>query len=71
MGTKVTSHNQSGGITAQNVAVNSDQAPEGPASTELTPTTVASKRIWIYVGGGASFLASVAGVLEYLGIAPW
>lgn len=63
MGTKITSHNQSGGITAKNVNVAGTGQPE--------PAARPWKKIAGWAVGLAAFLASVVAVLEYVGVKLW
>ncbi len=70
MNTKITSTNQSGGITGQNVNVN------GPVQTiaHPPPATAPSsgwRRVVAWSVGGVGLVASILGILDYLGIKLW
>ncbi len=70
MNSKITSHNQSGGITAQNITVSSSPAPASPHA-EFVAGQSKGSRIWIYVSSGVALVASIVGILEYFDITPW
>lgn len=73
---KITSHNQSGGITAQNVNVDG-LAAGAPTSAPAVPGQArpAKKafgiKVWAIIAGGVAFFAGVVKILEYLHVTPW
>lgn len=62
MGDKITSHNQSGGITAKNVTVSRE-----PSESGEPPNKNSRRKFWITV---ISAFGSIATILTYLGIKP-
>lgn len=70
MGDHITSHNQSGGITAKNVSVHAS-APPSDSTPNASPqrTTLMTAVRWLV--GAAGILASLVGIADYFGFAPW
>jgi hypothetical protein len=68
--TKITSNNQSGGITAQNVIIG-EKSRLTSTSYAPTETGIPLKKIMTWVGGFVGFIASVFGILDYFNITLW
>lgn len=63
---QVTSHNQSGGITAKNVSIG------GGSAGDTQPAPIPRRfKPWHFIAGAIGLAASVLGILQYFGIAPW
>ncbi len=62
MAINVTSHNQSGGITAGNVKVGQSLSPGKPPER---------RKLWAMIVAIVMVLAAVATILGYLGLKPW
>lgn len=60
MGDKITSHNQSGGITAKNVASGS-----GGNAGDLQPPKSRRFKFWAFIGGAIGLVASVIAIYEF------
>lgn len=71
MHTNITSENQKGGITAQNVVIGAGVVGEKTASKKNANSNRLVRRGVIVVGGVVGFLASVVAILQYFGITPW
>ena len=65
---KITSHNQSGGITAKVVNQNLEQPSN---TTNSSPIKKSKWRVWGFMAGGIAFVASAVKILEYLNVKPW
>lgn len=61
--TNITSHNQTGGITAHTV--------NSGGTAPLPPRPPGWKRATLIIGGVLSALAAIVTILEYLGITNW
>lgn len=71
MNDRITSHNQSGGITGKNVSVGSlDQSNAQGGQHQLNPKHKRA-RIWKFVLAAMGLIASVLGILQFFGISPW
>lgn len=71
---KITSHNQSGGITAKNVNVAPSGGGEAPKLVTLAQSPAKSTRLWTFwniILGAVALVAGVVAILEYLKISPW
>jgi hypothetical protein len=66
MGVKITSKNQSGGITAQNVSLGSEQVNSSPVVKKDGGLIS-----WRIIVGAVGFLASILGILQYFDISIW
>jgi hypothetical protein len=70
MSTKITSTNQSGGITGQNVTVTGSVSSQSTVISQPEP-----KRSWrkvaAWVVGAIGLLASVLGILDYFDMKFW
>jgi hypothetical protein len=70
MKTKITSKNQSGGVTGQNVNIVGNVQFAGLESVPLVKGTPWSRaRAWCV--GAVGLIASIFGILEYFGIKLW
>jgi len=70
MSDNITSHNQSGGITAKTVTVGSSTVTSTTESAKPEKPN-RSKRAWLLISGGIGLLAALAGILQYLGVHLW
>jgi hypothetical protein len=61
---KITSHNQSGGITAKNVAFGSGGAGDN------RPPREPRLKVWHVIVGVITVLAGAVALLEYIGVGP-
>lgn len=65
MGIKITSNNQKGGITAQNVNVGDD------CNSDINENKPTKRNIWKTIALIISILAGIIAVLEYLNLNPF
>lgn len=70
MSTKITSNNQSGGVTGQNVTVTGNISSESSVASLSEPPRL-WRRVAAWAIGAIGLLASVLGILEYLDIKLW
>ena len=70
MGTNITSKNQSGGITGQNVAVTGG-VESARAESQPSTSGVSFRKVAGWSVGLVGLVASVFGILEYVGIKLW
>jgi hypothetical protein len=72
MNTKVTSKNQSGGVTGQNVSFGpgGNVQSAGSGSSSSVEAISCRKAVGLCVGA-VGLIASIFGILEYLGIKLW
>lgn len=70
MNTKITSNNQSGGVTGQNVNIGGNVQS---ASSGLAPLVkgISWRKVVGWCVGAVGLMASVFGILEYFGIKLW
>ena len=70
MNTKVTSNNQSGGVTGQNVSIGGNVQSANSALTPSAGVNSRRKAVKLCIGA-VGLIASVLGILEYFGIKLW
>lgn len=70
MSTKISSTNQSGGITGQNVTVTGNVASESSVISQPEPK-MPWRKVAAWAVGAIGLLASVLGILDYLDVELW
>ena len=70
MNTKITSKNQSGGVTGQNVSIGGNVQSAGSGS-EPSVKGISWRKAVGWCVGAVGLIASVFGILEYFGVKLW
>jgi hypothetical protein len=71
MNTKITSNNQSGGVTGQNVNIGGNVQSAGSTSTPLVEGISWRKTVGRCIGAVGGLITFVLGILEYFDVKLW
>lgn len=70
MKTKITSTNQSGGVTGQNVSIGGN-VQSGVSESVPSVARISWRKVVGWCVSAVAFIGSVLGILEYIGIKLW